>query len=182
MTNVKRFPFQVGDGVSVSAKIFDGSEPGSFSKENPERQLGIVVKLLPEKNIVEVEWLDGLVDRVDRKDLRIERPKATAAMILTVLLETFKKGEDPMDKDKWPKNFFEALVRPDWRGWVEAVKKEIASWLTFDAYSEIPFSEKTHGASIVPIGELYTRKRDLSYKFRQYLMGNSDEAGESLKQ
>jgi hypothetical protein len=169
---VKGFRFQVGDGVSVSAKIFDGDEPGSFSKENPERQLGIVVKILPDKDIVEVEWLDGSVDSVDRKDLRIERPKATAAMILTVMLETFKKGEDPMDKDKWPKNFFEALVRPDWRSWVEAVKKEISSWLTFDAYSEIAFSEKTHGASIVPLGELYTRKRDLSYKFRQYLMGN----------
>ena len=47
-----------------------------------------------------MEWLDGSVDNVDRKDLRIERPKATAVMILTVMLETFKKGEDPMDKDK----------------------------------------------------------------------------------
>ncbi len=52
------------------------------------------------------------------------------------------------------------------------MKKEIQSWLTFDAYTEILFAEKTPSASIVPLGELYTRKRDLSYKFRQYLMGN----------
>jgi hypothetical protein len=164
--------FQKGDGVSVSAKIFDGDKPGSFSRENPERQLGVIRRVWLGKDVVEVEWLDGSKNLVKIKDVRIERPKATAAMILTVMLETFKKGEDPMDKDKWPKNFFEALIRPDWRCWVEAVKKEIASWLTFDAYSEIAFSEKTPGASIVPLGELYTRKRDLSYKFRQYLMGN----------
>ena len=70
------------------------------------------------------------------------------------------------------RTFFEAIIRPDWRSWVEAVKKEIASWLTFNAYTEIPFADRTPGASIVPLGELYTRKRDLSYKFRQYLMGN----------
>jgi hypothetical protein len=55
---------------------------------------------------------------------------------------------------------------------VEAVKKEIQSWLTFDAYTEILFAEKPVGSSIVPLGELYTRKRDLAFKFRQYLMGN----------
>jgi hypothetical protein len=44
--------------------------------------------------------------------------------------------------------------------------------LVFNAYTEIPFGDKKPGASIVPLGELYTRKRDSSYKFRQYLMGN----------
>ena len=36
----------------------------------------------------------------------------------------------------------------------------------------VPINEKTPGASIVPLGELYTRKRDDSYKYRQCLMGN----------
>ena len=36
----------------------------------------------------------------------------------------------------------------------------------------IRFQDRTPGSSIVPLGELYTRKRDESYKFRQYLMGN----------
>jgi hypothetical protein len=89
-----------------------------------------------------------------------------------MVAESLRKAEDPMDKETWPKNFLEAIIRPDWRSWIEAVKKEIVSWLTFQAYSEIPFADKTPKASIVPLGELYTRKRDLSYKFRQYLMGN----------
>ena len=77
-------------------------------------------------------------------------------------------------------NFFEALVKSDWREWVQAVKREISSWLDFDAYDEIKYSEKTPGASIVPLGELYTRKRDLQYKFRQYLMGNLLKRGKDF--
>ena len=61
---------------------------------------------------------------------------------------------------------------PEWREWVLAVKKEIESWLAFNAYTEIKFNERKVGASIVPLGELYTRKRDGTFKFRQYLMGN----------
>ena len=94
-------------------------------------------------------------------------------MVVTLVLSTvFSVDEDPLDKTKWPQDFFHALVRDDWREWVQAVKKEINSWMDFDAYTEIPFDERTPGSSIVPLGELYTRKRDLSYKFRQYLMGN----------
>ena len=44
--------------------------------------------------------------------------------------------------------------------------------MDFNAYSVINFKDRTPGSSIVPLGELYTRKRDESYKFRQYLMGN----------
>ena len=168
-----KFGFQVGDGISAKAELFDGNKPGSFSKDNPGRHLGVIKKTWPERKIVEVEWLDGSLNKCDAKDLRLERPKMTALLILQVMVtDAFRKEEDPLDKDKWPKNFFEALVRPDWRSWVEAVKKEIQSWLTFDAYTQILFAEKPAGSSIVPLGELYTRKRDLTFKFRQYLMGN----------
>jgi hypothetical protein len=167
------FKFQLGDGISVRAELFDGSKPGSFSKDHPGRCLGIVKRIWPDKKIVEIEWLDGSKNMVKARDLRLEKPKMTALLIIQVLMAgVFKKEEDPLDKNNWPKNFFEALVRSDWRSWVEAVKKEIQSWLTFDAYTEIPFAEKPAGTSIVPLGELYTRKRDLTYKFRQYLMGN----------
>jgi hypothetical protein len=164
--------FQVGDGVSVKAELFDGKRPGSFSKLNPERQLGVVVNLWHEQGKVEVKFLDGLKYKINIKHVRLEKPKLTVLLILSAMLADLKKADDPMDKSKWPKNFFEAIIRPDWRSWVEAVKKEIASWLTFDAYTEIPFANKIPGASIVPLGELYARKRDLSHKFRQYLMGN----------
>ena len=52
------------------------------------------------------------------------------------------------------------------------MKKEISSWNDFNAYTEIGIGDKTPGASTAPRGELYTRNRDLSYKFRQYLMGS----------
>ena len=52
----------------------------------------------------------------------------------------------------WPRDFYEALVRPDWRSWVEAVKNEIESWITFDACVEIPYSAIQQGASVIPLG------------------------------
>ena len=64
---------------------------------------------------------------------------------------------------------------------MEAVKKEIDSWLDFNAYIEISIDGKTPGASIVPLGELYTRKRDETYKFRQYLMGNLLKPGKDFQ-
>lgn len=109
----------------------------------------------------------------DGKHFRLEKPKKNVAFIITcIMVEALKVGENPLDKKYWPKDFFHALVRPDWREWVCAVKKEISSWLDFDAYSVIQFKDRKAGSSIVPLGELYTRKRDESYKFRQYLMGN----------
>jgi hypothetical protein len=133
----KRVPeicrFVVGDGVSVGSELFDGAKPGSFSKLHPERQYGVVTNLWREKKIVEVEYLDGSRFRHAFRQVRIEKPKTKALLILQVQkAEGFKKEDDPLDKDNWPKNFFEAIIRPDWRSWVEAVKKEIASWLTFN--------------------------------------------------
>jgi hypothetical protein len=55
----------------------------------------------------------------DVKQVRLEKLKATALLILQVALQVmmadFKKGDDPMDKDTRPKNFFEAIIRPDGR-------------------------------------------------------------------
>ncbi len=111
-----KFQFKVGDGVSVKAEEFDGKKPGSFSKDNPGRQLGVVVNIWPEKEKVEIEYLDGCKFVHDFKRVRLEKPKMTALLILQVMVaESLRKAEDPMDKETWPKNFFEAIIRPDWR-------------------------------------------------------------------
>lgn len=60
------------------------------------------------------------------------------------------------------------------------MKKEVDSWQANQTYDLIPIAEKKAGASIVPLGELYTRKRDQSYKFRQYLMGNLLKSGKDF--
>jgi hypothetical protein len=72
----------------------------------------------------------------------------------------------------WPKDFIEALIRPDWRAWVDAVKSENESWDTFEATVEIPYKDIVKGASVIPLGELFTIKRSGKYKFRQIALGN----------
>jgi hypothetical protein len=111
----------------------------------------------------------------------MEKPKVDAAFMVTVMIvNSLKAPKEPLDKEGWPKNFFEAMVSPDWREWILAIKKEIASWQDFNAYTEIPFGQRKPGSSIVPLGELFTRKRDLSFKFRQYLMGNLLKKGKDF--
>ena len=164
---------KVGDAVSACAEAFDRKdEPGSFSKDHPERQYGSVVRVWPKRRQAQVAWDDGYsIHSV--KELKLEKVKANAAFFVTMMMvESLKPSRDSTDKAHWPKDFFHALVSPEWRDWVLAVKKEIASWLAFNAYSVINFDERKPGSSIVPLGELYTRKRDGSFKFRQYLMGN----------
>ena len=77
-----------------------------------------------------------------------------------------------VSKNKWPKDFFQLLVKSDWRRWVAAVKKEIAGWTDNNAVTVIDINEVPATAKIVPLGELYSIKRDGTYKFRQYIMGN----------
>jgi hypothetical protein len=173
VNKVSLYAFNVGDIISVSPKLFDGDKPGSYSNENPERQFGVIKRVWKAKKICQVEWADGTTWTNDGRHFKLEKPKGNVAFIITcIMVEALKVGENPLDKKFWPKDFFHALVRPDWREWVCAVKKEISSWLDFSAYSVIKFQDRTPGSSIVPLGELYTRKRDESYKFRQYLMGN----------
>ena len=84
---------------------------------------------------------------------------------------------DPNSGGNWPKDFYEALIRPDWRLWVEAVKSENESWEVFDACTEIPYENMLAGASVIPLGELFTIKRNGKYKFRRIALGNIRRQG-----
>ncbi len=83
----------------------------------------------------------------------------------------------PRDEKEWPKTFFEVLVRTDWRKWVEAVKREVEAWNDNNAVTIVPIVDVPLTAKTVPLGELYSIKRDSTYKFRQYIMGNLLRAG-----
>jgi hypothetical protein len=87
------------------------------------------------------------------------------------------KRSEESEESSWPRDFFEALVRDDWREWVLAVQKENESWRTFEAAEEKKYDEMERGASIIPLGELYTIKRNGQHKFRQYAMRNLLKAG-----
>ena len=128
----------------------------------------MVVKIGFKKKVVQVKWSDDSKNLVKIEDLKLEKRKVDVMFIVSVLvMEVLKKPPDPNDKSLWPRDFFEALTMPDWREWILAVKKEITSWLAFNAYTEIRFRDRKPGSSIVPLGELYTRKRDGTFKFRQ---------------
>jgi hypothetical protein len=102
---------------------------------------------------------------------RFEKRKFTSTSIVAMLIEGNKVAFAPKDVNDWPKDFFEVLVRADWRKWVEAVKKEIAGWDDNNAVALV-IEDVPATAKIIPLGELYTIKRNGTYKFRQYLMGN----------
>ncbi len=87
------------------------------------------------------------------------------------------KRSNESEESSWSKDFFEAIVRNDWREWVGAVQKENESWRTFEAAAEVNYVDMTRGASIIPLGKLYTIKRNGQHKFRQYAMGNLLKAG-----
>ena len=130
-----------------------------------------------------MKWTDGNeTSSVLQKELQLEKKKLDVVGILLVILQV---GDEAMfeaaDKQLWPKDFFHALVKSDWRQWVAAVKKEISGWDDNETYDLIEIAEKTQGSSIVPLGELYTRKKDLSYKFRQYMMGQLLKKGKDFR-
>ena len=147
-----------GNLISVKSTLFDCDTPGSYSKDNPGLCYGVETRVLDKRKYLMVRWTGE-----ETSDVRVERRKLSSANILTVMiLEGKKAAFESEDKSNWPPDFFHALVKTHWRKWMEAVKKEIDSWHNFNAYTEIPIEEKTPGASIVPLGEFYTRKRDQS--------------------
>ncbi len=79
-----------------------------------------------------------------------------------------------------PRDFFEALIREDWRDWVSAVKAEIDSWSMFEAATVVPYQSMARGASIIPLGEFFSVKRNGKKKFRQYAMGNLLKEGKDF--
>ena len=176
--------FGVGDLVSCDPTVFDGGTPGSFSDGRTDRCYGVVTKLLKNKSKIEVHFTeDGEKEMMPYSECRIEKKKMNIDVLLVCMM---LEGKQPLygnsDTKDWPKNFFEALCKSDWRDWVAAVKKELNSWISNEAYDLIDFTEKSHGASCVPLGELFTRKRDNgAHKFRQYLMGNLMKEGKDFR-
>ena len=124
-------------------------------KGNPEEKINISID-----EILELER--GLVDM----------PKVWNANTILPIMEVGSCISGSEMGGSWPKDFYEALIRPDWRRWIEAVKDENESWQAFEACKEIPYDLIQSGASVIPLGELFTIKRNGKYKFRQIALGN----------
>jgi hypothetical protein len=191
----RKAEINVGDNVRIKTIRFGKR----YAQGLPEYTNGVVVSIKGSKAGVVYEGSDETYD-TNRAHLEnveansISRQDDVVAMVLykkkwykrktcmntiMAVLEVgsaLKKSEES-EESSWPKDFFEALVRNDWREWVDAVQKENESWRTFNASGEVKYHEMEQGASIIPLGELYTIKRNGQHKFRQYAMGNLLKAG-----
>jgi len=162
----------VGDLVSLPSSAFDGNDPGSFSDEHPERCMGKLLQI-GNNGLCSVQWLeDQQVTEARLKDLTLEVRKQSVANIIVMLVEGEQVAFKAKDKGVFPKNFFELLVKSDWRKWVEAVKKELEGWDNNNAVTVTDIADVPKNAKVVPLVELYSVKRDGRYKFCQHLMGN----------
>ncbi len=75
-------------------------------------------------------WVeDGSINDCKLRDLTVVQRKFATETIVAMLIEGNKVAFAPKDKDDWPKDFFEVLVRSDWRKWVEDVNVEVSSLL-----------------------------------------------------
>jgi hypothetical protein len=169
---------KVGDLISVRPEIFDGPD-GAYSSQFPGLVFG-TVNSISSTGIANVTWVeDGSANDCKlRADLTVVKPKRTVKAVVARIIAFLIKGK-PLKKLKsgFPKDFFEVLVREDWRKWVDAVKKELEAWDDNNAVEIVDIKSVPATAKIVPLGELYTIKRDGTYTFRQCLMGNLLRAG-----
>jgi hypothetical protein len=184
-TNQASMGIKALDRVRILTKKFGAG----YAKGKNKYTHGIVRKVIGKD--AEVLWEDGETMKSHVSNLkRVESalsmvcdltsnntdliwPYKTLMTILPVLEVGSCLSESDVNKGgNWPKYFYEALVRPDWRLWVEAVKSENESWDTFDACEEISYNKIQTGASVIPLGELFTIKRSGKYKFRQIALEN----------
>jgi hypothetical protein len=98
---------KVGDLISVASEIFD-EEPGSYSKENPERIFG-TVNSITQNGIANITWVeDGSSNNCKLRDLTVEKSKRDVKSIIAGIIALLIKGK-PIKKKKqtdFPKDFF----------------------------------------------------------------------------
>ena len=77
-----------------------------------------------------------------------------------------------------PRDFADMIVlQPDWREWLGAIVKENDSWTENGAVEEVDRWVRAAGEALIRFGELFSRKRNGTPKFRPYIMGNLLKAG-----
>jgi hypothetical protein len=164
--------FTFGKVLKISGKIYDVLWEGG--EENAQMKTH-VRHLILQSNLREKEK--------DGEELRLFGliNKETILPILSVEGALTQWQDNTMGS--WPRDFYEALLRDDWRDWVQAVKNENDendSWSMFEASSEIPYEQMERGASIIPLGELFSIKRSGKHKFRQYALRNLLKEGKDF--
>ena len=191
----RKAEIQIGDSVKIKTARF-GKQ---YAKGRPEYTKGKVVAMKGKKAVVVYEGSEETYDtyktQLEKEDADEDKGKDNDVAMICHKGKWYRKSQtfytimaslevgmalkrsEESEESSWPKDFFEAMVRNDWREWVGAVQKENESWRTFEASAEVNYVDMERGASIIPLGELYTIKRNGQHKFRQYAMGNLLKAG-----
>ena len=52
-----------------------------------------------------------------------------------------EEAKDVANKVAPPRNFFECLLRDDWKLWLESIRREMKGWEENDAFEEIDFDD-----------------------------------------
>jgi hypothetical protein len=107
---------KAGDLISVHPEIVDDKN-GSYSRNNPSLVFGTANSINP-NGIASITWVeDGSPNYCKLCDLTVVKSKSnmksvtTAGIIALLVKEPIKKKND----SGFPKDFFEVLVREDWR-------------------------------------------------------------------
>jgi hypothetical protein len=191
--------FKVLDRVKIKTSRFGKS----FAKGLPAYTFGTIMKM--KGKVCDVQWDDSegvelMKSHTDFLEMANDKKEGNVLVALYLLTEPWYDDRlntigtilpvlevgaalapaGGNETTSLPKDFFEALVREDWRDWVLAVKTEMDSWSMFEAATVVPYGSMKSGASIIPLGELFSVKRNGKKKFRQYAMGNLLKEGKDF--
>ena len=193
----KAYQLPAGARVEIDTTRFDGVDPGSYSKGKPAVMEGTIIGK-KSGGVVTVRWHDGDVTDSHWSHLRSKGLKATveamlmAAECMGVYASMAVKGdgvlcisEEAMDVAKDvapPRNFFECLLRDDWKHWLESIRREMKGWDENDAYESIDFDDSADDHPILDLAELFSIKRGGRYKLRLIALGNILRKGMDYKE
>jgi hypothetical protein len=132
----KKKRIDVGDRVKIKTRAFGSG----YAKGKPKFTYGHVKQ--KKGDLYDVLWDagDSMVahkrhleaHESDSEEDENEEPRYNGRLDKETILPILSVGSqlsqpNPDGKDSWPKDFYEALLRDDWRDWVQAVKNETDS-------------------------------------------------------
>ncbi len=145
MVNKRKRGIKINDKVEIRTAKFGIA----YARGRPEFTFGKVLKV--KGKFYDVLWEDDVIMKTHvrhliyqsnllEKEKDDEEPRLFDKIDKETILPILSVGEalsQPADDSKgsWSKDFYEALLRDDWRDWVQAVKNENDSWAIFESFS-----------------------------------------------
>jgi len=101
--------------------------------------------------------------------------------LIAIEKRAVKEGQEretvPCEHKEHPKNEFEALVSPNYRKWLDAMRKEHYGWVKLKQHEAVNKCDIEPNAVCVDIAGAYEEKRNGTYKTRSALRGDQMREG-----